>query len=186
VTGPEPVVPASAVAEEASAAAEEATAAADGVADPPVAPGPPDGAADFRMAVVSSVTLDLPSQHPQVCLRELESPRRQLTFAVGMPDAVALAHAQRRIPTPRPLTHELMGEVLQRFDIDLVAVRIVGRLGAVHFAELDLRGRNGRSVHSCRPTDALILALHQPVQVPILIDARLLEGTGDVPPPGTV
>jgi bifunctional DNase/RNase len=101
-----------------------------------------------------------------------------------MPDAVSLAHAQRRIPTPRPLTHELMSEVLQRFDIDLVAVRIVGRVGAVHFAELDLRGRSGRSVHSCRPTDALILALHQPVQVPILVDARLLEGTGDVPPPG--
>ena len=100
------------------------------------------------------------------------------------PDAVSLAHAQRRIPTPRPLTHELMSEVLQRFDIDLVAVRIVGRVGAVHFAELDLRGRSGRSVHSCRPTDALILALHQPVQVPILVDARLLEGTGDVPPPG--
>ena len=96
------------------------------------------------------------------------------------------SHAQRRIPTPRPLTHELMSEVLQRFDIDVVAVRIVGRLGAVHFAELDLRGRNGRSVHSCRPTDALILALHQPVQVPILIDARLLEGGGDVPPHGTV
>ena len=156
----------------------------DGGIDTSAPPGSEDGAADFRMAVVSSVTVDLPSQHPQVCLRELESPRRQLTFAVGMPDAVALAHAQRRIPTPRPLTHELMGEVLQRFDIDVVAVRIVGRLGAVHFAELDLRGRNGRSVHSCRPTDALILALHQPVQVPILIDARLLEGSGDVPPPG--
>jgi hypothetical protein len=151
---------------------------------PPAAPGPVDGSADFRMAVVASVTLDLPNQHPQVCLRELESPRRQLTFSVGMPDAVSLAHAQRRIPTPRPLTHELMSEVLQRFDIDLVAVRIVGRVGAVHFAELDLRGRSGRSVHSCRPTDALILALHQPVQVPILVDARLLEGTGDVPPPG--
>lgn len=155
-----------------------------GTVDPPTPPAPGDGSADFRMAVVSSVTLDLPSQHPQVCLRELESPRRQLTFSVGMPDAVALAHAQRRIPTPRPLTHELMGDVLQRFDIDVVAVRIVGRLGVVHFAELDLRGRNGRSVHSCRPTDALILALHQPVQVPILIDARLLESAGDVPPPG--
>jgi uncharacterized protein len=161
----------------------DGTAAPDGTGSE--TPVPSDGAADFRMAVVSSVTLDLPSQHPQVCLRELESPRRQLTFSVGMPDAVALAHAQRRIPTPRPLTHEVMGEVLQRFDIDIVAVRIVGRLGAVHFAELDLRGRSGRSVHSCRPTDALILALHQPVQVPILIDVRLLEGAGDIPPPGT-
>ena len=151
----------------------------------PVAPAPADGhGVDFRMAIVSSVTLDLPSQHPSVVLREIETPRRQLTFSIGMPDAVALSHAVRRIPTPRPLTHELMGSVLEQFDIDLVAVRIVGRTGAVYFAELDLRGRSGRSVHSCRPTDALTLALHQPVQVPILIDARLLEGDGDIAPPG--
>ena len=95
---------------------------------------------------------------------------------------MALSHAMRRIATPRPLTHELMSEVLQRFDIDLVAVRIVGRVGSVHFAELDLRGRSGRSVHACRPTDGLILALQQPVQVPILIDARLLESGDDVTP----
>ncbi|HEX7459642.1 MAG TPA: bifunctional nuclease domain-containing protein [Acidimicrobiales bacterium] len=139
---------------------------------------------DFRMALVSSVTVDLPNQHPAVCLREMETPRRQLTFQVGLQDGVALSHAMRRIPTPRPLTHEVMTDVLQRFDIDLVAVRIVGRVGSVHFAELDLRGRSGRSVHACRPTDALILALHQPVPAPILVDARLLESGDDVPPPG--
>ena len=137
------------------------------------------------MALVSSVTVDLPNQHPAVCLREMEMPRRQLTFHVGLQDGVALSHAMRRIPTPRPLTHELMSEVLQRFDIDLVAVRIVGRVGSVHFAELDLRGRSGRSVHGCRPTDGLILALQQPVQVPILIDARLLESGDDVTPATT-
>ena len=120
---------------EAGAAVEAAEAG-----HPPVDPD----ATDYRMALVASVTLDLPSQHPTVVLRELESPRRQLTFSIGMPDAVALSHVQRRIPTPRPLTHELMTEVLQRFDIDLVAVRIVGRAGNVYFAELDLRGRSGR------------------------------------------
>lgn len=57
------------------------------------------GAIDFRLALVSSVTLDLPSQHPSVVLRELDTPRRQLTFSIGMPDAVALSHAFRRIPT---------------------------------------------------------------------------------------
>ena len=150
------------------------------VAAPPVV----TDAVDFRMALVASVTLDLPSQHPTVVLREIDTPRRQLTFAVGLPDAVALSHAQRRIATPRPLTHELMSDVLQRFDIDVVAVRLVGRSGSVYFAELDLRGRTGRSVLSCRPSDALTVALHQPVQVPILIDARLLESDGDVAPPG--
>ena len=75
--------------------------------DQPVGAAAPSTApmADFRMALVSSVTMDLPSQHPTVLLRELESPRRQLSFSIGLPDAVTLAHALRRIPTPRPLTH---------------------------------------------------------------------------------
>lgn len=139
---------------------------------------------EYRMAIVSSVTLDLPTQHPSVVLRETESPRRQLTFSVGLQDGIALSHALRRVPTPRPLTHELMGDVLAGFDIDVVAVRLVGRQGAIYFAELDLRGRNARSVHSCRPTDALTVALRQAVPVPILIDVRLFETRGDVEPPG--
>jgi hypothetical protein len=153
--------------------------------DPEPDPDPANGPVDFRVVIVASVTLDLPSQYPSVVLRESETPRRQLTFSISMPDAVALSHALRRIPTPRPLTHELMSGVLQRFDIDLVAVRIVGRAGGVYFAELDLRGTSGRSVHSCRPSDALTLALHQPVPVPVLVDARLLAGPGDVAPPGS-
>jgi bifunctional DNase/RNase len=146
--------------------------------------GPVEAVPEYRMALVSSVTVDLPSQHPTVLLRESESPRRQLTFSIGLQDGIVLSHAMRRIPTPRPLTHELLTTVLQKFDIDVVAVRLVGRQGAVYFAELDLRGRTGRSVLSARPSDALTLALLQPVPVPILIDGRLFETLGDVAPPG--
>jgi hypothetical protein len=117
-----------------------------------------------------------------VVLRETEAPRRQLSFAVGMQDGVGLSHALRRIPTPRPLTHELITDVLSGFDIDVVAIRLVGRQGKTYFAELDLRGRTGRNVYSCRPTDALAIALHQAVPVPILIDSRLFEQDGDVEP----
>jgi hypothetical protein len=101
---------------------------------------------------------------------------------VGMQDGVGLSHALRRIPTPRPLTHELITDVLSGFDIDVVAIRLVGRQGKTYFAELDLRGRTGRNVYSCRPTDALAIALHQAVPVPILIDSRLFEQEGDVAP----
>jgi hypothetical protein len=137
---------------------------------------------EFRMAIVGDVNVTLPSQFPTVVLRETEAPRRQLSFAVGMQDGVGLSHALRRIPTPRPLTHELVTDVLSGFDIDVVAIRIVGRQGKTYFAELDLRGRTGRNVYSCRPTDALAIALHQAVPVPILIDPRLFEEEGDVPP----
>jgi bifunctional DNase/RNase len=138
----------------------------------------------YVMALVSSVSVELPSQHPIVVLRESEAPRRQLSFAIGLQDAVVLSHAMRRIPTPRPLTHELLSGILQGFDIDVVAVRLVGRQGAIYFAELDLRGRNGRLVQSCRPSDGLTVALLQPVPVPILIDRRLFDVDGDVAPPG--
>jgi uncharacterized protein len=144
----------------------------------------PQAAADFRTALVSGVTVDLPNQHPIVILRETESPRRQLSFSVGLQDGIVLSHVVRRIPTPRPLTHELLSDVLASFEIDVVAVRLVGRRSSVYFAELDLRSRNGRSVHSCRPSDGLAIALTQPVPAPILVDARLLEESGDVAPPG--
>jgi hypothetical protein len=99
-----------------------------------------------------------------------------------MQDGVGLSHALRRVPTPRPLTHELITDVLSGFDIDVIAIRLVGRQGKTYFAELDLRGRTGRNVYSCRPTDALAVALHQAVPVPILIDSRLFEEEGDVVP----
>lgn len=146
--------------------------------------GPAPELAQFSMALVASLSVDLPNQHPTVVLRESDSPRRQLSFSLGLNDAVALSHAMRRIPTPRPLTPELLSTVLVSFDIDVVAVRLVGRQGAVYFAELDLRGRTGRSVQSCRPSDALTVALLQPVPVPILIDRRLFEELGDVSPGG--
>lgn len=138
----------------------------------------------FTTALVSSVTLDLPSQFPMVSLREQEPPGRSLSFSVGLADGTALSQALRRIGTPRPGTHELTGSVLQHFDIDVVAVRLVGRTGSVYFAELDLRGPNRRVVESCRPSDGLTLAMRQPIAAPILIDVRLYEPDVDVAPTG--
>lgn len=169
---------------EPAGAAEAAPEGADG-SEPAPAPGPADQGprvADFRVVTVSTVTVDLPNQHATVVVRESDSPRRHLSFAIGMPDAVALSHALRRIATPRPLTHELMTSVLEGAEVDLVAVRLVGRRGAVYFGELDVRSRAGRHVHSCRPSDGLTLALLQQVQVPILVDRRLFEEIGDVEP----
>jgi bifunctional DNase/RNase len=173
---PEPVQP------DAPSPGSDGPAVADGATADAVASDPQLSL--FSMALVSAVSVDLPNQHPTVVLRESESPRRQLSFSVGLPEAVVLSHAMRRIPTPRPLTPELLSGILQSFDVDVVAVRLVGRQGSIYFAELDLQGRSGRSVHSCRPSDALTVALLQPVPVPILIDRRLLDLEGDVLPPG--
>ncbi|MGH9087966.1 MAG: bifunctional nuclease family protein [Acidimicrobiales bacterium] len=137
----------------------------------------------FRMMRVVSVEVVLPEQHPVLTLAEIEGGSRQLVFRVGMPEGTALAHSLAGTMAPRPLTHDLFTEVLERFAVDVAAVRLVGRFGATYLAELDLMGSRGRQVVACRPTDGVALALRQRVPAPILADDRLLSTTGDVPGP---
>jgi uncharacterized protein len=141
-------------------------------------PAPPA----FRVMDVEDVRLDLPSQYPSVTLNESEPPMRQLVFPVGLPEGTALALALRRMASPRPLTHELFMDVLQKARIDVIALRLVGRENGNYLAELDLMLPEGRERITCRPSDGLVLALRMPVSAPILVDERLLESTADVAP----
>jgi bifunctional DNase/RNase len=141
-----------------------------------------DGTPSFRVMDVVRVSVELPDQYPVVVLQEAEGSMRELAFRVGMPEGVALANALRRVASPRPQTHELLVNALQRLGADVVAVRLVGRSGTTYLAELDLMAARGREVISCRPSDGLVLALRQPTPAPVLADERLLSGEGDVSP----
>jgi bifunctional DNase/RNase len=132
--------------------------------------------------VVQSVSLDLPAQYPSVTLLEAEPPRRSLIFPIGLSEGTALALALHKMASPRPMTHELFMQVLQRVHVDVIAVRLIGREHGNYLAQLDLMAPQGRERIACRPSDGLVLALRMPVFAPILVDARLLEQEGDVTP----
>jgi hypothetical protein len=132
--------------------------------------------------VVDDVSLDLPSPYPSVTLVETEPPMRSLVFPIGLAEGSTLALALRGMASPRPLTHELFADVLRRGRMDVIAVRLIGRLNGNYLAELDLMATHGRERVPCRPSDALVLALRQPVPAPVLVDERLLEADGDVAP----
>jgi hypothetical protein len=136
----------------------------------------------FRVMDVEDVSLDLPSQFPLVTLVESEPPLRTLVFPVGLTEGTALALAMRRMDSPRPMTHELFSQVLQRARIEMIAVRLTGRDQGNYVAELDVMAPTGRERIVCRPSDGLVLALRMPVTAPILVDERLLEQSGDVVP----
>lgn len=151
-----------------------APAAADGVADGATA-------RVFRIARVAAVEVRLPEQHPTVVLEDVEQ-GEQISFRVGTAEGVSLAHVLHGSATPRPLTHDLFASVLERCGVDVLAVRVCGRVGAAHLAELELLGPGGREVLSCRPSDGICLALRRRVPAPILVDERLFTTDGDVEP----
>ncbi len=134
------------------------------------------------VALVFDIAVELPAPHALVTLREVEPPHRQLAVPVATPDATALAHAWRGVPTARPLTHELFADVLVRLGATIDAVRLIGRRAGVVLAELELTSPRGHERIDCRPTDALTLAIRQGVPAPVLVDERLFEAEGDVEP----
>jgi uncharacterized protein len=156
------------------------------VTSPGPAAGEPPGGLDpgtWRLAVVAGVRMDMPGDHPEVLVHEAVSPWRELAIPVGMAEGNAIAYAWRGLTTPRPLTHALFTDVLERHDVQLEAVRITARRGRSFFAELDTVGPRGRQVISCRPSDALALVLRQRMPTPVLVADWVFDPEDvDIPP----
>ncbi len=118
----------------------------------------------------------MPSNNPIVLLRE-RGGDRFLPIWVGAPEASAIAFAQQGVVPPRPLTHDLLKDVIEAVGRSVVEVRIVAVKDGVFHAELVL---DGGTVISSRSSDAIALALR--TGSPILGAEEVLE-TGGVPVP---
>jgi bifunctional DNase/RNase len=140
----------------------------------PAVEPPPEAAVEWRVMVVAGVRLELPAAHPDVLLQESQAPWRELRIPVGLAEGTAIAYAFKGVATPRPLTHAFVSELLDRHGVELIALRIVGRQGAVFLAELDTTGPRGRQVLSCRPSDGIAMVLRRAVPTPILVAEAVL------------
>jgi bifunctional DNase/RNase len=158
--------------EETSAAGEKASVELDNVADD--ARNPYEDV-PFRVMHFESVLYDLTDPSPMVYLLEAESPFRYLVVPIALPEAIALQHAHSSIEGRRPATNELMTTILTRLQAEVIAARIVRYEGGVFYAELDLMTPKGREVFDCRTSDALVLALRQKVNAPILCSEEVLQ-----------
>jgi bifunctional DNase/RNase len=104
---------------------------------------------------VVGVRVEMPSNQPMVLLRE-RGGDRYLPIWVGSAEASAIAFAQQGVVPPRPLTHDLMRDIIAALGRTLEEVRIVAINDNVFHAELQFDG--GLTVGS-RSSDAIALAL---------------------------
>ena len=118
-------------------------------------PDGPDGGADLAELSVVGVRVELPSQQPIVLLKEAVGDR-YLPIWIGAVEATAIAFAQQGVVTARPMTHDLLKDVLDALGRPLEAVHVTDLRDGVFYAELHLAGD---VVVSARPSDAIALAL---------------------------
>ena len=109
----------------------------------------------MREMDVVGVRVEMPSNQPIVLLREATG-ERYLPIWIGAVEATAIAFAQQGVTPPRPLTHDLMRDVLAATGQRLDEVRIIDMKDNVFYAQLVFDG--GAEV-SARPSDSIALAL---------------------------
>ncbi|MGC4112002.1 MAG: bifunctional nuclease family protein [Nocardioides sp.] len=109
----------------------------------------------MREVDVLGVRVEMPDNRPIVLLRDVEG-KRYLPIWIGAVEATAIAFAQQGVIPPRPLTHDLLKEVLDSTGNELTEVRITEVKDNIFFATLVLA--SGVEV-SARPSDSIALAL---------------------------
>lgn len=116
--------------------------------------------------------VEMPSNNPIVLLKERDGDR-YLPIWVGAVEATAIAYAQQGIVPPRPLTHDLLRDILAALGVAVTEVRITALEDGVFYAVLVFS--NGTEV-SARPSDAIALALR--VSAPIKGSADVMAAAG--------
>ena len=125
---------------------------------------------------LSAVRVDLQSNTPVLLLMEIEGIGRTLPIFIGAPEATAIAFALQGVPTPRPMTHDLLQDLLDTLDVKLERILITELRSATYFAELHLvRGTQTLSVSS-RPSDAVALAVR--TGSPLFVADDLMDAEG--------
>ena len=126
----------------------------------------------MRQLDVVGVRVVRPSNQPIVLLREVDG-ERYLPIWIGAVEATAIAFAQQGVVPARPLTHDLLRDVLDALGRQLEQVRITELKDGVFYAELIFN--DGVEV-SARPSDAIALALR--TSSPIFGAEPVLEEAG--------
>ena len=131
---------------------------------------------------VIGVRVEMPSNQPIILLKEIDG-SRFLPIWVGAVEATAIAFAQQGVEPPRPLTHDLMNNLLELLDATLTAVHLTEIKEGVFYATMLLRDSTaGQLTISARPSDAIALAVRSHSN--ILATEELLNEIGIEIPQG--
>jgi hypothetical protein len=125
---------------------------------------------------VASIALDPRSNQPVLVLKPLdEEPRadRLLPIWIGHPEATAILLAMEGVETARPMTHDLLQNVVGALDAYVERVEITRVEEGTFYAALVLHGEERTRVIDARPSDSIALAMR--AGAPIFVAEQVLD-----------
>jgi bifunctional DNase/RNase len=121
------------------------------------------------------VRVELPSNQPIVLLKETQGDR-YLPIWIGAVEATAIAFALQGVETPRPMTHDLLRDIMTETEIQVERILINDLVDQTFYAVIRM-ALDGRTTEvSSRPSDAIALAVR--IDAPIFAAEEVLEQAG--------
>lgn len=124
---------------------------------------------------VERVTLDTATSRFVVILKD-EKQNRWLPIVVGSTEAQAIALQLENISPPRPLTHDLLRNVLNTVDLNINRIVVNDLRENTYFALIELQTNGDSTDIDARPSDAIAIALR--MQAPIFVDESVMQKAG--------
>ena len=91
-----------------------------------------------------AVRVDLQSNTPVLLLQETEGLGRTLPIFIGAPEATAIAFSLQGMDTPRPMTHDLIRDLLESLGADVIRVVVTELRSSTYYADIVLRTEGPR------------------------------------------
>jgi hypothetical protein len=129
---------------------------------------------------LNAVRVELPTNTPLLLLQEVTGAKRTLPIYIGQTEAQAIAFAQQGIETPRPMTHDLIRDILEELGAVVECIVITELRDRTFYAEIRLLVAGQRRIISARPSDAVALAVR--VDTTIYAEDDLLDAEGIILP----
>lgn len=107
---------------------------------------------------IAGITVDPFTNTPIVLLKDLEE-KDVLPIWIGLLEASSIATALENIQTPRPMTHDLLKNILDQLSIKVIKIEVNDLKDNTYYALLHLDVNGKRLTIDARPSDALAIAL---------------------------
>jgi bifunctional DNase/RNase len=122
--------------------------------------------------VIYGVSFDLVGKQPIVLLKTADG-NRFLPIWIGHPEAAAILMKLQGASTPRPMTHDLVTDMLGQLEAHVIRICVTELRDNTFYATITLQ-QNGSEIEvDSRPSDAIALAVR--AEAPIFADDRVIE-----------
>ncbi len=126
---------------------------------------------------VTGLTIDPFTNMPIIILKDL-SDKSALPIWIGLIEASAIATELEKIQLSRPMTHDLMRNMLETLGVKVEKIEVNDLCDNTFYARVYLNREGKEHVIDSRPSDAIALALR--TQAPIFVDKKVIEKSRQV------